>query len=211
MKKILLVLVVGVSLTGCAGIGAANMFLGVTGAGVQAIAPQMTFEAKAKIEPIEGQQVYPARFKGLRRGLAWISHCEAHGVVVDYIKDWDTLDEETGRVIRKADPNKIHNQALLIYKLDCKGEPPKKILVTAERKAKIFGKKGKLDKNEFVVTNNYFDSADFIRPRWMAQVIKTIQAEAPTNPAAQDFLDSVKIGEDGLPIKPEALEEASKE
>jgi len=212
MKKALAAIVVGFSLTGCAGLGAVNLFLGVTGAGVQTIAPQLTFEAEDKVEPIDGQKVYAANFKGLRNGLGWISHCEAQGLVVDYVKDWDTIDEETGRVIKKAEPDKIHNQALVLYKLNCKKEPSKKILATAERKARLtFPQKGKLDKNEFIVTNSYFNISEQFHPRWMTQIIKTIQEEAPINPAAQDFLDTVEIGDDGLPVKPETSKDTPKE
>jgi len=101
----------------------------------------------------------------------------------------------------------------LVYRYSCKEKPTENVLLTTDRVSKILLKfsSDKMKDREAFFTKNWFKIPDDMKPRWMPQVIKTIQAEAPTNPAAQDFLDSVKIGEDGLPIKPEALEEASKE
>jgi len=201
VRKIWVAVAVGFSLTGCAPLQIANLLFTAAGGVAQAVEPKMTFEAKQRIEPIDGQRVYAASFKGLRRGLRWISHCEAQAIVVDYEKDWDTVDEETGRIIRKAEIGKIHDQAILIYKLTCKEEDPRKILLTSDRKEKLwYLKKVKLHREEFIITNNYFNFSEKDRPRWMAQVIKTIQEEAVQNPAAQDFLDNVEI-KDGLPFK----------
>jgi len=105
------------------------------------------------------------------------------------------------------------DQAVLVYRFTCKGKPARDVLLTTDRKGKLllaFSSK-KLKEREVLFTKNWFKIPEPMKPRWMPQVIKTIQAEAPTNPAAQDFLDNVEIGEDGLPVKPEISEDTPKE
>jgi len=207
MKKVLTAVVAGFSLAGCAPLQV--MELVAIGAS-QTVAPPMTFRSDHEILPVQDKQVYPVRFKpepAQRR-----HKCDAQGIVVDYARDWDIVDESTGEVIRKAEPNKIYDQAILLYKLFCENEEPKAALRTTDRLAvAFFLKKKRLLNNEFVSTRDYFNLSENARPRWIVQVIQTIQEEAPTNPAAQDFLDNVEIGEDGLPVKPEISEDNPKE
>jgi len=196
MKKILLALMVSVSLTGCA----AYQMIDLTYRAASNIDPPMPFESTKQIDPVEGQKVYGSNFKP--SPLLGQKKCGSKGILVDYVQDWDTINEETGEVIKKAEPDKIYDQAVLIYKLMCEGMPEQAVLLTTDRQAVLwFWKKIKLRDVEVIKARDYFKLSEKGQPKWMTQVIRTIQAEAPTNPAAQDFLDSVKIGEDGLPVK----------
>jgi len=204
VRKKLVLIAVSFSLTGCVAFDVVNLAFTVVGGAAQAIDPKMRLSAKHKIEPVVDQKVYAATFNVDSIGLKRIRHCEAQGVVVDYTHDWDVIDKETGVIIRKSDPNKIYDQAILAYKLSCDGEPEKTILNIDDRSGKLwYLKKLKLHEGEvFLATKNYFSISENSRPRWIGQVIRTIQEEAVINPAAQEFLAHVKI-KDGMPISPE--------
>jgi len=148
---------------------------------------------------MEGQKVHAGSFTGLP--LIWQEHCDAKGVVVDYARDWDVLDEETGRIAFEADPTKIYGQAIILYNLACRKKPVQSVLLIDERRPTV-RKSLKIRLNEEVRGSDYFSRSDSMKPKWMAQVIKTIQDEAATNPAAREFLAHVKI-KDGMPISPE--------
>jgi len=201
MKKALAAIVVSFSLTGCVALDVAHL-------AYQSADQRTVVKSDQLIEPIEGKKVYAAKFSG--RPMIWQKKCNTRGVVVDYVRDWDVIDENTGQVVFKADPTKIHEQVILMYNLTCKGESKQKVLLFDERH-QVFRKPVKLWLNEEIRGSDYFKLHDSIKPRWMEQVIKTIQEEAPINPAAQDFLDNVEIGEDGLPVKPETSEDTPKE
>jgi len=198
MKKVLITLAASALLVGCAPLKIMEMAaFGLSQFG----SPEMIFNSTQAVHSVEGQRVSAAKLKpnpSQRR-----HKCDAQAVVVDYTRDWDIVDEATGDTIRKAEPDKIHNQAILVYRLFCEEDAPKAVLRIPERKVLGFLRKAKVNDNEYIITHSYFDLSENARPRWMAQVIRTIQNEATTNPAAQDFLDNIKIGEDGLPINPE--------
>lgn len=145
------------------------------------------------------QRIYPVT---LHDQTLFTKGCTYRGVIALFARDWDVLAED-GRVIFKADPGVIHGKALIAYEKSCDnqtepvllvGDRPlpmidRALAVKGDMAWRLRGYQGLQQRNDI--------------PKWMGQVIKEIQAEAATNPAAQDFLNHVKV-ENGLPVAPEA-------
>jgi len=198
MKKLLAVFALSLSLSGCVAFQAVDLLFRV--AQTMDSRPPMKFDAAHDIPPTEGQRVYAADLSP--SPLAGNKNCSAKALIVDYARDWDLVDEQTGDIVRKAEPEKIYSQAILVYRLICKDKPEESVLMATDRSAVLIYRSWKIKKEQVVSARDYFGSSDSRKPRWMAQVIKTIQDEAATNPAAQEFLAHVKI-KDGMPISPE--------
>jgi hypothetical protein len=157
------------------------------------LAPDMN--SGQQIKPVEGQQVYGASFFTPNKNGA---KCYVDGVVVDYARDWDVIDDRTGHVVFKADPTKTYGQAVLMYHKECDDGTKSDVLLTDDRR-QLIGKPAKLELLEGIHSTDYYTATEFQKPRWMAQVLKTIQTEAPTNPAARKFLEHVQT-ENGMPV-----------
>jgi len=196
MKKLLALLAMSVSLSGCFPLQVADLML----RGTHAAYSMMNFAAGRDVIPVPGQRVYEAP---LRRVPSMGNNCDAKAILVQYGRDWDVLDSTTGEVRIKANPDEIYDQAILAYGLMCDGKPAEDVLlVTDRRKGLPFLRTENMVKNQLVIATSYFKLFEAQRPKWMPQVIRTIQNEAATNPAAQEFLAHVEI-EDGLPVERE--------
>lgn len=187
MLKFLISIVVlsMLSLTGCAVIELGHLAYYVatnTSVGTE-------WNSTQEIKPIEGQYVYAATFSTPNKSG---TKCDADGVVVDYARDWDVIDEHTGQITFKADPKKIYGQAIVLYHMECNHGLKSDVLLTGERR-QIIGQPLKLNLLEKTHTTDFHTTTEFRKPRWMTQVLETILREAPTNPAALKFLQHVPL------------------
>jgi hypothetical protein len=198
MRKPILTLSVAAlaALAGCAPLDAGYLAM-------KAADGRPTVNATSEVAAINGQQVYPAEVK--KQGPMWDKGCVYKGNWVRYYRNWDTMSEDGTRVLFKADSTKPFGYALLVYEERCPTTAaPKAVLYTSQPRTSMWvglNRAGLVAIPPLAFTlENYLDPARVAeRPKWMAQVVKTIQSEAPSNPAAQAFLSHVKI-EGGLPV-----------
>jgi hypothetical protein len=196
MRKFLVFLaaVLVLPLTGCVALDAGVALSG-------ALDPKIVvFTDDVDVPYQQGQKVYPV---SLHASAVFSNGCGYRGVLVMYARDWDVLGED-GRVIFKADPDTVRGKAVLVYNSDCNKQGGAVLMVGDERFNPAFGLSPAVKGDTTFKISEYRGLAQRNNiPKWMGQVIKEIQAEAATNPAAQDFLNHVKI-ENGLPVAPEA-------
>lgn len=173
-------------LNGCAGIELVHL------AG-QTLTQELSTIARAKsdIETKIGIRVYAIEM--FEQRPMWVTPCEYTGVLVEYARDWDELDE-LGHVVRMAEPSKPAGYALLLNKEMCPDKEPENILKTGTRSGLI--SEYVIRKGHGHIAMNYLSTNSDMRPKWMPQVIETIKTEATTNPAAAHFLAEMQARSD---------------
>lgn len=121
----------------------------------------------------------------------WTKKCKYEGVMVEYARDWEEEQLSTG-VILPPEPDKPIGYALILTKERCPEKEERAIFnIGASPSSPFFGRKHVLREGNPVDTRDFLSLKEEYRPKWMPQVLRTIEAEAPKNPAAQRFLDEI--------------------
>ncbi len=176
-------------LSGCVAIDAVHLITIAADSRIHAI-------ARSGVYPVEGQKVYYLEFD--ERRPMWAEKCNYDGIVVEYAKNWDTLGDH-GQVTFRAKPNEPHGYAILIYQERCPNKPARDMLSTSEGTHIPYrGKLPFVNAGQGFNVGDYFSRALENRPKWMSQVVATVQAEAAWNPAAKSFLAHVPVA-DSMP------------
>jgi len=122
----------------------------------------------------------------------WTDKCKYQGVMVEYARDWEEEQLSTG-IILPAEPDKPIGYALILTKERCPEKEERQIFNVGESPSSpFFGRKHVLREGNPVDTRDFVSMKEEFRPKWMPQVLRTIEAEAPKNPAAHHFLDEIR-------------------
>ena len=122
----------------------------------------------------------------------WTKKCKYEGVMVEYARDWEEEQLSTG-VILPPEPDKPIGYALILTKERCPEKEERAIFNTDSKFfTPLFGKAYVIREGGPMDTRDYWSLKEEDRPKWMPQVLRTIEAEAPKNPAAQHFLDEMR-------------------
>ena len=126
--------------------------------------------------------------------------CLYTGVATPYVRDWaETRSGEFNSTTQEADLDKVLGYAIIINKKACPGKPDvamfhgdvKDLLRWGSDYAKPVKLEGRVG-GHWVVHAVPLAGKSEDQPKWLPGVLKTIEAAAPTNPAAKTFLDDVK-------------------
>ncbi|MBF6618037.1 MAG: hypothetical protein ITG07_15080 [Candidimonas sp.] len=201
MHRFLISIFVLSSLNGCIAIEIGHL------AGI-ALSPRTTIRSFDDIRIVKGQRVYEGRFFQQTTIFSKASRCEYDATSVMYARDWTRVDEATGAKW-EAEPGELAGVAYLAYKEYCPGKPAQDIfMVGGNAYRNVANGKYLIRDGHSVEVGDYFGMKPEDRPKWMSQVIRTIERETPKNPAARTFLEHVKI-ENGMPIAPTAQAETA--
>lgn len=141
----------------------------------------------------------------------FMSHCIYDGVLVEYTRTWE---EERNGTVWPAEPDKPAGYALILTKASCPDKEDEKernveLFATGERG---YSKKYVIRELERIVTWTLTpENHEKHTPKWLPQVVETIAMEAPSNPAAQSFLDEMSRRTGFTPIRPRAKPEPETE
>jgi len=173
-------------MTGCVGVELAHLAGQVATQEISTIA-----RAHDDVHLKTGVKVYPIAM--FQQRPMWVTPCEYRGVIVEYSRDWDEVDD-AGHVVRKADPHKREGYAVILNKEACPNKQPADIIkVGSATMSGLFGEpKYAIREGHGRTAVNYLDMHPDLRPRWMPQVIRTIKHEAAGNPVAADFLTQMR-------------------
>lgn len=134
----------------------------------------------------EGVRVYAVRMK--QQAPLWADHCLYDGVMVEFARDWEEMQPLTDVVLPPA-PDTPVGYALILTAETCPGKPERTIFSTGSKFFyPLFGKRYVIRDGHRMDAQDYATAKDELRPKWMPQVLRTLAAEAPGNPAARDFL-----------------------
>lgn len=135
----------------------------------------------------ENVKVYSVSMK--QQVPMWADRCLYDGVMVRYARDWEETEEATGAKL-PPEPDRPIGYALILTKAMCPGEEARKIFNTGSKYFyPLFGKDYVIREGHRIDTFDFAGLRDDIRPKWMEQVIMTIESEAGrNNPAARDFM-----------------------
>lgn len=122
----------------------------------------------------------------------WTKKCKYEGVMVEYARDWAEEQPSTG-IILPPEPDKPIGYALILTKERCPEKEERQIFNTDSKFfTPLFGKAYVIREGGPMDTRDYWSQKEEDRPKWMPQVLRTIEAEAPKNPVAQHFLDEIR-------------------
>lgn len=121
----------------------------------------------------------------------WTDKCKYDGVMVEYARDWEEEDRHTG-FVRPPEPDKPIGYALILTEERCPEKEARPIFNTDSKFfTPLFGKAYVIREGGPMDTRDYMSQREEDRPKWMPQVLRTIEAEADRNPAARSFLDEM--------------------
>lgn len=114
--------------------------------------------------------------------------CVYQGVIVPYEQLWE---ERTTNVlgietVTPPQPGKIAAYAIVVNRKDCEGRQPEAMFRVNTHLA-LFHKETVFEGVQFAVVD-YANLPEAERPKWIPQVLQTLNAAAATQPAAQKFV-----------------------
>ncbi|MGD1325391.1 hypothetical protein ACNHE5_10790 [Pandoraea pnomenusa] len=145
--------------------------------------------AESDIKAQEDVRVYAIAMK--QQGPFWIDKCHYDGVMVQYARDWEEVQKSTG-VVFSPEPDKPVGYALILTKEKCPGKNERKIFSVDSKYFYPFNRAYVIREGHRMDAVDYASQREEMRPKWMPQVLKTIEADAPRNVAAQSFLAEMK-------------------
>lgn len=142
--------------------------------------------AKTDIEAKPDVAVYAIDMK--QQTPMWVDKCHYQGLMVRYARDWEETNAQTG-VVLPAEPDKPVGYALILLKEQCPNSPERAIFKTGSKFFyPIFSRGYVIREGHRIDALDYGDQRDDLKPKWMAQVLKTIDSESANNPAASAFV-----------------------
>jgi hypothetical protein len=160
-----------------------NIFYLAATIGSQAI--NIVANADSDIEIKENVHVYAISLK--QQAPFWVDKCHYSGVMIEYARDWEEIEPSTGTVLPAA-PEKPIGYALILTKEKCPDKSERDIFSTGSKFFyPLFGRNYVIREGHRIDALDYASQKEDFRPKWMPQVLKTIQQEASNNIAAQNF------------------------
>jgi hypothetical protein len=132
-----------------------------------------------------------------------VDKCAYDGVMVQYARDWEEVQPSTENVL-PPEPDKPIGYALILTKEKCPGKDERAIFSTGSKFFyPFFGRSYVIREGHRIDAVDYASQPENMRPKWMPQVLKTIETDAPENIVAQNFLGEMKARADAsqLPAK----------
>jgi hypothetical protein len=162
---------------------ALNIFYLAATIGSQAI--NIVGNADVNIEIKENVHVYAISLK--QQAPFWVDKCHYTGVMVEYARDWEEIEPSTGTVLPAA-PDQPIGYALILTKEKCPGKAERDIFSTGSKFFyPLFGRNYVIREGHRMDALDYSSQNEDFRPKWLPQVLKTIQQDASNNVAAQNF------------------------
>jgi hypothetical protein len=172
-------------------------------------------QANVDVKIQEGVRVYSVAMR--QQTPYGVDKCSYDGVMVQYARDWEEVQSSTERVL-PPEPDKPIGYALILTREKCPGKNERPIFSTGSKFFyPLFGRAYVIREGHSVNAVDYAGQRENMRPKWMPQVLKTIEAEVPNNKAAQMFVAEMMaraeaakatVEANGLPATP--VSEASK-
>lgn len=141
--------------------------------------------AESDIKTRENVRVYSISMK--QQAPFWVEKCHYEGVMVQYARDWEETQPSTG-MVSAPEPDKPIGYALILTKENCPGKEERAIFSVGDKYFYPFASSYVIREGHRMDAVDYSSQREDMRPKWMSQVLKTIEADAPRNAAAQNFL-----------------------
>lgn len=150
----------------------------------------------------ENISVYAVEMK--QQAPMWADKCLYDGVMVQYARDWEETQESTG-IVLPAEPDKPLGYALILTKEKCPGKAERDIFSAGSKFFyPLFGKDYVIREGHRIDSVDYASQRDDMRPKWMPQVLRTIESESTSNPAANSFITEMKRRADAAKVSEKA-------
>jgi len=116
--------------------------------------------------------------------------CLYSGVVVPYEQLWEerTKNSFGGETLVPPQPGQVAAYALVINRKDCEGRKPEAMFRVATHRRTMFNSERLMEGASYAVLDVGGMSTD-ARPKWLQQVLETIEGAAKDNPVAQQFTE----------------------
>lgn len=180
IKKILFPLGLTTMLSGCVGLDVVHLAATATNQSINIVA-----NADSDIEQQEGVRVYDISMT--QQAPLWVKLCHYDGILVEYARDWEESQPGTD-IVSKPQPDKPIGYALLLTKERCPNKDERAIFSLGTKSFYGFNKKYVIREGHRIDAIAYEDYRKDARPRWLPQVLNTVERSAPDNVAARNFL-----------------------
>ncbi|MBY4727396.1 MULTISPECIES: hypothetical protein [Burkholderia] len=145
--------------------------------------------AESDIKAQEGVRVYSISMK--QQAPLWVEKCHYQGVMVQYARDWEENQPVTGMALA-PEPDTPIGYALILTKEKCPGKDERAIFSVGSKYFYPFNKSYVIREGHRMDAVDYASQREDVRPKWMPQVLRTIETDAPRNVAAQNFMVEMK-------------------
>ncbi|WP_157376337.1 hypothetical protein [Burkholderia ubonensis] len=149
--------------------------------------------AESDIKAQEGVRVYSISMK--QQAPFWVEKCHYQGVMVQYARDWEEIQPATGLALA-PEPDTPIGYALILTREKCPGKDERAIFSVGSKYFYPFNKSYVIREGHRMDAVDYASQREDVRPKWMPQVLKTIEADAPKSVAAQNFLAEIRAREE---------------
>lgn len=113
-----------------------------------------------------------------------VDKCSYDGVMVQYARDWEVVQPST-EIILPPEPDKPIGYALILTKEKCPGKNERPIFSTGSKFFyPLFGRGYVIREGHSLNAVDYAGQPENMRPKWMPQVLKSIEVEVPKNKVA---------------------------
>ncbi len=134
------------------------------------------------------EQVIPVVFNEVRP--IWVNPCKYSGVLVPFERDWEerNTDHDGHETIIPADPGPIAGYGILLNKKGCPGEATEHVsmYITKHGENTIIPEKTKY------VASDLSSLKEEMKPKWLPQVNRILEAQAESNPVVASFFEFSK-------------------
>ncbi len=144
--------------------------------------------ADADVRTEEAVKVYPVSMK--QQAPIWVDKCRYQGVMVQYARDWEETQPST-EITLAPEPDKPVGYALILTRETCPGKDERAIFAVDSKHLYPFARGYVIREGHRMDAVDFASQREDMRPKWMPQVLKTIEAEAPYNVAAQRFVEDM--------------------
>ena len=163
------------------------IFLGAT---ITSQAVNIVGRSDAEISKQEGIRVYAVNLT--QQAPLWSDLCHYKGVMVEYSRDW-VEKNKNGDIVLPPEPEKPIGYALILNKEKCPKQEERTIFSTGSKYFyPLFGKGYVIREGHRMDAVDYASQSEWLRPKWMPQVLRTLNDEANVNPVAKHFLEELE-------------------
>jgi len=146
--------------------------------------------AEADVLQQEGVRVYAVALK--QQAPMWVDKCLYDGVMVQYARDWEEPGPVSG-VVLPAEPDKPVGYALIVTREKCPGKEARDVFSTGSKLFyPLFGKEYVIRERHRIDAVDYASTREDLRPRWMPQVMRTLENDAASNAVARQFITEMQ-------------------
>jgi len=167
-------------LSGCVGLDAVYLAATATSQSINIVA-----NADSDIEHQDGVRVYAISMT--QQAPLWVNLCHYDGILVEYARDWEESQPGTD-IVLKPQPDKPIGYALLLTKERCPDKDERAIFSLGTKSFYGLNRKYVIREGHRIDAIAYEDFRKDSRPRWLPQVLETVERNSSDNAAARNFL-----------------------